>query len=200
MIVQDGDQRAAKDSQDEAEQALVGSYVGESGATQCRRVVLDGYLDKREVERAECEEGEDRCDVCRGEEAEEDSERPSDSEQSSEVEIGVEESEEENEREEMQRGFEQQQRERQGPRQTLIQQRQHEFGDVEWLRRQLVQWANRCGICEAAGDRHSNHDVRQCWRLESTQVKEQIKAIEGKMKFERYSGCFWCGVPQEICH
>jgi hypothetical protein len=20
------------------------------------------------------------------------------------------------------------------------------------------------------------------------------------MKFERYSGCFWCGVPQEICN
>jgi superfamily II DNA helicase RecQ len=35
MIVQDGDQRAAKDGLDEAEQALVRSYVGESGAVQC---------------------------------------------------------------------------------------------------------------------------------------------------------------------
>jgi superfamily II DNA helicase RecQ len=35
MILQDGDQRAAKDGLDEAEQALVRSYVGESGAAQC---------------------------------------------------------------------------------------------------------------------------------------------------------------------
>ncbi|KAF2818482.1 hypothetical protein CC86DRAFT_309226, partial [Ophiobolus disseminans] len=45
-----------------------------------------------------------------------------------------------------------------------------------------------------------NHDIRQCWRAESTQAKEQIKAIEGKIKFRKFCGCFWCGVPQEICH
>jgi superfamily II DNA helicase RecQ len=43
MIVQESDQRAAKDKQNEAEQGLVRSYVGESGAAQCRRVVLDRY-------------------------------------------------------------------------------------------------------------------------------------------------------------
>ena len=64
MMVQDGDQRAAKDSQDEAEQALVRWYVGESGAARCRRVVLHGYLDRREIERSGCKEGEERCDVC----------------------------------------------------------------------------------------------------------------------------------------
>jgi superfamily II DNA helicase RecQ len=199
MLVQDGDQRAAKDKQDEVDQALVQSYVGESGAARCRRVVLDGYLDRREVERAGCEEGEERCDVCRGEEAEEETEEE-DSEDPSDVEIGPGESEEESQREEAQRTFQQQQRERQGPHQTLIQQRRQEFADVAWLRRQLVQWANRCAICEAAGDGQSNHDVRQCWRAESTQVKEMIKAIEKEIRFEGYSGCFGCGVPQEICH
>jgi hypothetical protein len=68
--VQDGDQRAPKDEQEEAEQALVRVYVGESGAARCRRVVLDGYLDRREVERAGREEGEERCNICSGEEAE----------------------------------------------------------------------------------------------------------------------------------
>ena len=173
MMVQDGDQRAAKDSQDEAEQALVRSYVGESGAARCRRVVLDGYLDQREVERSGCEEEEEGCDVCRGEEEgcdvcrgeeaeEEDSEEPSDSEEM----VGK--IDGESDREEMQRTFEQQQRERHGPRQTLIQQRQHEFADVEWLRRQLAHWANRCAICEAAGEGQSDHDIRRCWRVEST--------------------------------
>jgi hypothetical protein len=50
MIVQDSNQRAAKDKQDKAEQALVRSYVGEGGAAQYRQVVLDRYLDRQEVE------------------------------------------------------------------------------------------------------------------------------------------------------
>ncbi|KAH5291563.1 hypothetical protein HBI12_240860 [Parastagonospora nodorum] len=139
-MVQSGDQRAAKDSQDEAEQALV---------------------QLREVERVGCEEGEERCDVCRGEEAdEEDSEEPSESEQPSDVEIGAGESgDEESEREEARITLKQQQRERQGPRQTMIQQQQHEFADVEWLRRQLAHWTNRCATCEAAGESQSNHDI-----------------------------------------
>jgi hypothetical protein len=63
-------------------QALVRWYVGESGAARCRRVVLDGYLDRREVERVGCEEGEERCDVYRGEESEEeDGEDPSEVEE-----------------------------------------------------------------------------------------------------------------------
>jgi hypothetical protein len=135
-------QRAPKDKQQEPEQALVRSYVGESGVARCRRVVLGGYLDRREVERAGCEEGEERCDVCQGQEAEEeieeeDNEDPSEVE---EIEAGesVGESEGEKEREETQRTFKQQQREQQGPHQTLVQQRQQEFADVAWLRRQLA--------------------------------------------------------------
>jgi hypothetical protein len=32
--------------------------------------------------------------------------------------------------------------------------------------------------------------VRRCWRPESVQAKEMIKAVEEKMRFEEYSGCF----------
>jgi hypothetical protein len=114
MIVQDGKQRAAKDKQDEAEQALVRSYVGESSAAQCRRAVLDRYLDRQEAEQVECKKGEEMCNVCRGEEADkadkEDSKEPSDSEKiAGEI-------DKESKREETQRAFEQQQRERQGLR------------------------------------------------------------------------------------
>jgi hypothetical protein len=95
--------------------------------------------------------------------------------------------------------FQQQQQERQGSRQALTQQRQQEFADVEWLRRQLAWWAKRCGICEAAGDGQSEHNVRQCWRQKSRSIKEVIKIVEEQIQFESYSECFWCGVPQEIC-
>jgi hypothetical protein len=98
-------------------------------------------------------------------------------EEDSDVGESVGESKGEAEREEMRRTFEQQQRERQGPHQTLIQQRQQEVADVAWLRRQLARWASQCAICEAVGDGQSNHDVRQCRRAESTQVKETSKAI-----------------------
>jgi superfamily II DNA helicase RecQ len=200
IIGQEGDQRAPDDKQSEEEQALVRLYAqGDGTTTRCRRRVLDEYLDGREG-REGCEEGEERCDVCRGpaEEMEEvESEDNSEDEDEDEEEQL---SEVETDREEARRVLEQQEQERRGPRQTLIQQRQQEFDEVEWLRRQLAWWANRCGVCEAAGDGQSEHDVRQCWRQESRCIQETIKTVEEQIKFERYSGCFWCGVPQEICN
>ncbi|CAN9283890.1 unnamed protein product [Alternaria alternata] len=200
MIVQEGEQRAAEDKQAEGEQQLVRAYVGGIDETAtCRRVVLDRYLDRREKERVVCEEGEEKCDMCRGADGEEE-----DEEESEEDEGGSSNKEDtdtaEAEREEARQVFEQQQQARRGPRQTLIQQRQQEFADVEWLRRQLAWWTKRCGICEVAGEGQSGHDVRRCWRPESVQAKETIKAVEEKMRFEEYSGCFWCGVPQEVCN
>jgi superfamily II DNA helicase RecQ len=139
IIVQEGEQRAAKDKQTEAEQQLVRAYVeGIDQTASCRRVVLDGYLDRRETEQVVCEEGEEKCNVCRGadrakdkevEEASESSEDSSNEEEMATVEA---------ERDEARREFEQQQQAQRGPRQTLIQQRQQEFADVEWLRRQLA--------------------------------------------------------------
>ncbi|CAN9275191.1 unnamed protein product, partial [Alternaria alternata] len=184
MIVQEGEQRAAEDKQAEVEQQLVRAYVeGINETATCRRVVLDRYLDRREKERVVCEEGEEKCDVCRGADGEEE-----DEEESEEDEGGSSNEEDtdtvEAEREEARRVFEQQQQARRGPRQTLIQQRQQEFADVEWLRRQLAWWTKRCGICEVAGEGQSGHDVRRCWRPESVQAKEMIKAVEEKMRFE----------------
>jgi hypothetical protein len=205
MIVQEGEQRAAEDKQTEAEQHLVRAYVGIDETATCRRVVLDGYLDRRETERVACKEGEEKCDVCRradGAEDDEEVEEASESSESSEdgssneEEMNTAEAErDEAQRDEARRVFEQQQQARRGPRQTIIQQRQQEFADIEWL-----WWTKRCGICEAAGEAESGHDVRQCWRIESREAKEIIKAVEEKIRFEAYSGCFWCGVPQEVCN
>jgi hypothetical protein len=43
---------------------LVRLYIRESCAAQYRQVVLDKYLDRQEVEQAECKEGEERCNIC----------------------------------------------------------------------------------------------------------------------------------------
>jgi hypothetical protein len=71
---------------------------------------------------------------------------------------------------------------------------------MEWLRRQLQRWAGRCGICEGAGVKADDHDLRQCIRVNSRKAKEMVKIIEEAIKFEEFLGCFWCGVPQEICN
>jgi RecQ family ATP-dependent DNA helicase len=202
MMVQEGQQRPAEDKQEEVEQRLVGAYVeGVDGAARCRRVVLDGYLDRRETERVACEEGEEKCDVCRGADEEEDEDEEEEGGASKESSVDQDDMDTVDvEQEEIRQVFDQQQQERRGPRQTLIQQRQQEFTDMEWLRRQLAWWTKRCGICEEAGEGHSGHDVRQCWRPESEQAKEMIKKVEDQIEFEKFSGCYWCGVPQEICN
>jgi superfamily II DNA helicase RecQ len=83
MIVQEGEQRAAEDEQTKAEQQLVRAYVGIDETATCRRVVLDGYLDRRETERVVCEEGEEKCDVCRGADGAEDDEEVEEASESS---------------------------------------------------------------------------------------------------------------------
>jgi superfamily II DNA helicase RecQ len=132
MMVQEGQQRAAEDKQAEAEQQLVRAYVeGVEEAATCRRVVLDGYLDRQERERVGCEKGEEKCDVCRGVEGEEEGEEEDQQMEEEEIEEGEDSSNHdeeeantiEREREETRQAFDQQQQARRGPRQALIQQR-----------------------------------------------------------------------------
>ncbi|CAN9448941.1 unnamed protein product [Alternaria alternata] len=109
MIVQEGEQRAAENKQAEVEQQLVRAYVeGINETATCRQVVLDRYLDRREKERVVCEEGEEKCNVCRGADGEEE-----DEEESEEDEGGSSNKEDtdtvEAEREEARRVFKQQQ-------------------------------------------------------------------------------------------
>ena len=117
---------------------MVRAYVGIHDTPTCRRVVLDGYLDRRETERVVCEEGEEKCDVCRRADGVEDDEveETSESGENSESSEGGSRNEEEMdtveaERDEARRVFKQQQQARRGPRQTLIRQRQQAFADIE---------------------------------------------------------------------
>ena len=70
IIVQEGEQQAAKDNQAEVEQQLVRAYVeGINKTAMCRQVVLDRYLDRRVEEQVVCKEGEEKCNVCRREDS-----------------------------------------------------------------------------------------------------------------------------------
>lgn len=208
LIVQQGQQRI-NDVQQERDHALVRAYIqGKGDKIVCRRAVLDGYLDG-EKNRTGCkeDESEQMCDVCCGTngqvlQVEEEAirevvEGESDEEDcESNKEIDVTQSK----REEMRQVLQQQEQVRRVPWETMKEQEQQEYGNIEWLRRQLAWWANRCAICETANEGQSGHDIRQCWRAESTAAKEMIAKVEKKIRFAKYSGCFWCGVPQELCN
>jgi hypothetical protein len=88
---------------------------------------LDVYLDEQKG-REGCEDGEKRCNVCRGLDKKMEEIKEGSSEDSSNT-RAIEAIESEGEI--AQRVFQQQQQKRQGLRQALTQQRQQEFADVE---------------------------------------------------------------------
>jgi hypothetical protein len=102
--------------------------------------------------------------------------------------------------EEMRQVLQQQEQVRRVPWEMMKEQGQQEYMNMEWLGRQLAWWANRCAICEREKEGQSAHDIRQCWRDESTAAKDMIEKVEKKIRLAKYSGCFWCGVPQELCN
>ena len=207
LIVQQGQQRI-DDKKQEADQGLVREYVqGQGDKVGCRRIVLDGYLDGNKS-RSGCkdDESEQMCDVCCGMngqvlQAEEDGEDINEEESEEEdCESNMEVDARERDGEEMREVFQQQEQVRRGPWETMKEQEQQEYGNIEWLSRQLAWWANRCAICETADEGQSGHDIGQCGREESAAAKEMMAKVEKKIKFAPYSGCFWCGVPQELCN
>ena len=173
----------------EEQRQLVQTYMkGGDNMTICRRVTLDAYLDGM-VDRISCKEGEELCDVCTGEIHEE----------SDEISVDMVGNEKEMERVEMQHEFQQQERERRRPREQFMDCRQQEHLEIEWLRRQLHKWSNHCGVCEAQGLETNSHGLMECCREESGAAKVLYEKIKRGIKFDKYSGCYWCGVPQDIC-
>ncbi|KAJ4347421.1 hypothetical protein N0V95_005470 [Ascochyta clinopodiicola] len=136
--MQEGKQQAAKDKQAEVEQQLVQAYVkGIDKTATCRQVVLDRYLDRQEKEQVVCEEGEKKCNVCRGADSNKEDKEETEEEESKEDEGGnsnVEDTDTDTvkaEQEEAQQVFKQQQQAQHSLQQTLIQQQQQEFANVE---------------------------------------------------------------------
>lgn len=69
----------------------------------------------------------------------------------------------------------------------------------ELLSRQLSRWKGVCLVCKAAGRdaRHSNGDcATEQGRQADTEMRDMLRAI----KYDRFSGCFECGVPQAVCN
>ncbi|KAH7010561.1 hypothetical protein B0J12DRAFT_557654, partial [Macrophomina phaseolina] len=70
--------------------------------------------------------------------------------------------------------------------------------DIELVQRRLQRWKGVCLVCRAAG-REDQHSVSRCRTEQGRQAEMERREIQGRIVFERYSGCFHCGVPQELC-
>ena len=223
----------AKEKQ-RVEQQKVERFV--SGA-KCRRVYLDQEMDGR-IDRVRCEEGEERCDVCRASDAmmdELEAQRQAYVQQehyqyNRGVDSGIQmptsrpcpprhqfhsnaipssppayfdrgvstDPIHPDERAE----FQSQQTQRRQQRFQSQSRVQHAGREVWDLEDQLDKWVGKCAFCyvrrvvDIGVD--FRHTLDECPEQEQALVVEEVKALEG-IRFQAYSGCYECGVAQQIC-
>jgi len=106
------------------------------------------------------------------------------------------------EEEVLRREFEEQKRLEEARRWVRIEEKIRDGIEVEKYVELLDAWQGVCVICKAKerpGDR--GHHWRECDCRESERrFFEGVLRIIEQIKFERYSGCSFCRVPQKVCH
>jgi len=106
---------------------------------------------------------------------------------------------------EMQALFEQQQRERQWLASSITKQRRQEGQEIIELEEALRKWANRCPLCKVQKRHDQQHRLEECQQDGANDVREALQLMvdemtgRNKRRFEKFSCCFYCYVPQAIC-
>lgn len=156
---------------------------------ECRRIILGRYMDG--IERGVCSEEEQKCDACGGEEEAVESGIADDSQ-------AVEEARAE--------GpayttvdMEQEMQQRRILAATYRDERQKEMTDEERLRRLMQEWSKGCVICKAKGEDGFGHMANRCPYDVDGEFWTCMERVRTGIRFERFSGCFGCGLWQGIC-
>jgi hypothetical protein len=74
--------------------------------------------------------------------------------------------------------------------------------EVEEFKAILRMWSVGCPWCRATGEAeevYSGHGLDCCDEPEADGIREMAERVKQVVRWERYSCCFDCGVPQEIC-
>ena len=81
-----------------------------------------------------------------------------------------------------------------------------EAREVEDFKAQLESWTGCCPFCRSMGLEVRDHPMEACpdrgsegWVQVETGMEWVKQEIFGKRKMEKYSGCFYCGIPQSLC-
>jgi len=70
---------------------------------------------------------------------------------------------------------------------------------VTRLQDKLEEWSRQCPLCHLRGVKNINHQLVDCLAPGADGVRQEWAAIQARIRYEKYSGCFFCGVPQAIC-
>ena len=91
-------------------------------------------------------------------------------------------------------------------RQQVAQASIREAGEVVDFKAQLESWAGCCPVCRSMGWEVRDHQMEVCpdrgkehWVQVETGMAWVRQEIFEKRKMEKYSGCFYCGIPQSLC-
>lgn len=101
--------------------------------------------------------------------------------------------------------FEQQQRERQWLALSITKQHRQEGQEIAELEEALRKWVNQCALYKVQKRHDQQHRLEECHENGANEVREALQLIVDDMtnkknkRFERYSCCFYCQVPQAIC-
>jgi superfamily II DNA helicase RecQ len=172
------------------------------GDRECRRVVMSEYMDGA-FGRVECEDGEERCDVCMerwralGMVEEVVDEQMMDEQVVDEQVIDeqvVDERQVQQERVE----FRRHDQERRSGGRRILEQRQNVWMGREQIERELARWKGVCVVCMAEG-RENMHSISQCKEEKGKMAENERQIAQRRIRFDAYSACFKCGVPQDIC-
>jgi RecQ family ATP-dependent DNA helicase len=186
---------------------LVGRFMDDN--EECRRVVMSEYLDGR-FGRVECEDGEERCDICvkrqRSKQVVDEQvmdeqvvdEQMVDEEQVVDEQVMDEQVVDERQVQQERVEFRRHDQERGVGGSRFLEQRQNVWIGRERIERELARWKGICVVCMAER-KENTHSISQCEEEKGMMAENERRFAQRTIRFEAYSGCFKCGVPQDIC-
>ena len=137
----------------------------------CRRIIMDRVMDGRD-DREQCEEGEEKCDVCRADEEVrermisqvwiEDVEDDENDEAFADSGVALTQSSPCPRIEALQDQFQRQQHQRQWQRTQMFNEQREEAIEIDEFRRQLEEWRSTCPLCRVQGQGAQDHVLEDC--------------------------------------
>jgi hypothetical protein len=91
------------------------------------------------------------------------------------------------------------QRQQRALRQRRIEVRRQEGIETQELQTKLEEWHEVCPLCRMHAMEGSSHALQDCPREEAWGIEETSRRLQERIRFENYTGCSWCGIPQAIC-
>ena len=88
---------------------------------------------------------------------------------------------------------------------SITKQNRQEGQEIAEFEEALRKWVNQCPLCKVQGRPKQKHQLEECQQdgAEDVRVALQLMVDEmtdkNKRRFERFSCCFYCYVPQAIC-